>query len=749
MMQTFTKKWQTALISVFILLMGYAGAKACGWFEDDESSYSNYAPETFVTDNYKPFFYSSYNFYYDIGFDDKHDSRFNDVNIAEWSGFLGEGFSKAALNLLLNKASLQLVQSAYGYYLNKNALADSLKPFAASFNKDNSKQKAFLKYLNLAKACEQFAVGEAYDWGYDSKGDYYRKEKPQSTIQITPLVLANAIKEEPEPFIKQRYWFQLIRYHFFYNLPEAITVFENTKAQYDKNGMYYRTMAYAAGAYYKQKDYSKANYYYSLVFASNDKLKTVAHWSFHPQEESDWQQTLALCTNDKERITLWQMLGIFYGDEMRSMKEIYKLSPSDPSIDLLLTRLVNKLEEGENVQAKMIDEDFKWCQQTSKENKISNPFLWNMSTGYLAFMKGDFETAGQYYDIAAKKLPNKALAKNQLRLLQLLNKVASIKTITAKEEQHILPELQWLYEFTTETSKYEHFRYSNAQTALKEIISKKYAMQGDMVKSECFLTHSTFYVSDKNVNDLKVFLSKSNPSAFEQLCRKFSEKSLDDLWEYQSIQAAFKDDLDKAILCMGNAGKNAEVVLAGNPFNGNIQDCHDCDHARKQKIKYNKLSFLQKMKEMKDNINTGTDVYNNAILLANGYYNITHFGNARYFYEGVVLGSGHAEPDMIDSVFRRMLTDNSLSVKYYTVALQHAANDEQKAKSLYMLAKCERNDWYKKTIFDFTNTYTYRDNHEIDFITWNSFKALKNYKNTQYYKDVINECGYFRTAMQR
>ena len=103
-------------------------------------------------------------------------------------------------------------------------------------------------------------------------------------------------------------------------------------------------MAYAAGAYYKLKNYSKANYYYSKVYDGCNALKTVAHYSFHPQEENDWKATLALCANNEEKITLWQMLGVFYSDETRAMKEIYQLNPHSEKLNLLLTRAINKEE---------------------------------------------------------------------------------------------------------------------------------------------------------------------------------------------------------------------------------------------------------------------------------------------------------------------------------------------------------------------------------------------------------------------
>src|ERR1043165_7118306 len=129
---------------------------------------------------------------------------------------------------------------------------------------------------------------------------------------------------------------------------------------------------------------------------------------------------------------------------------------------------------------------------------------------------------------------------------------------------------------------------------------------------------------------------------------------------------------------------NGGAVMPGNPFTGRLQDCHDCDHEAPQKIKYTKLSLLKKMKEMEDKIKAGTDVYTNAMLLANAFYNITHYGNARAFYENEIIGAGHYSPFSIDSAFRAWATDMSLASKYYTQGLAAAKTDEQKAKCYFM-----------------------------------------------------------------
>lgn len=76
-----------------------------------------------------------------------------------------------------------------------------------------------------------------------------------------------------------------------------------------------------------------------------------------------------------------------------------------------------------------------------------------------------------------------------------------------------------------------------------------------------------------------------------------------------------------------------------------------------------------------------------------------------------------------------------------------AQNDEQKARCQFMLAKCEQNQWYNEqdSVNTKTNRYSSNQSKDPDFIAWDGFKALKKYSNTQYYKEAIKECGYFKT----
>jgi hypothetical protein len=776
----FSNKPFNNFISLCLLLCCAYIAWACA--DDGEYDYydSNFTPETFITDKATYPFLFSYLFYYDIYNDVKHNKRFNAQNVSEWQGYLGNTDPKI-LDFWLNKAKAKEVETLALLTQNKGgSLSGDAQKYATSLlqSKDN-KTLNFTQYLSCAKRCEFFAVTPANFWDYNPKNLTYRATENKFLLDE----MLKAFDAATDAFIKQRYAFQITRFYYYIEPAKATAFFEKHRANLEKNAFFYRILTYAAGAYAKQGNYSQANYYYSLAFAATDALKTVAHWSFHPQEESDWQKTLALCKNNREKATLWQMLGIFYADETRSIQEIHKIDPKSKQIDLLLTRLVNKIErsnvyeefpeldgnpdepydeqkylEKEKKRAelsrqkrqKQLNAELKWITPIADQANTANPFLWSVSAGYLQFLAGNITQAKAYYQKAEKQAPNTNLAKKQLRLLQLIAHTADLQKIETQHENQLLADLKWLYDQQYSDSV-DKFRCYQAQYDVQRTLAQKYAAQKDAVKSECWVTDTKFYTSTDNIKQFKAFLGKTNPTPYEHFCIDISEKQLSDIWEFEAIQAAFAEKLDDAIAYIKNAKEAAQIELLGNPFNGKIKDCHNCDHEAPQKTKYTKLSFLEKMREMKQKIERNEDIYNNALLLGNAYYNITHYGNARYFYESKILGNVHYSPFSLEPDFKKQLTDNALAQKYYKLALQNATDKEQQAKCHYLIAKCERNEWYNENKFkDEKQYYSYDENGQnIDFITWNGFKALQKLSDTKYYQEVLKECGYFAHIVEK
>ena len=130
------------------------------------------------------------------------------------------------------------------------------------------------------------------------------------------------------------------------------------------------------------------------------------------------------------------------------------------------------------------------------------------------------------------------------------------------------------------------------------------------------------------------------------------------------------------------------------------------------------------------------------------FYNLTFFGNLRSFNNSNILGYG-STPRSYSPKNRRLITDCKLAKSYYNLAYNKAGNDEQRARCQYLISKCERNEYYNIK-YSGENDWWGGNKNQIDFIAWNGFKNLKyKYSQTNFYREVIKECGYFKTYTQR
>lgn len=727
-----------ASISVLFAGVGVILACAGGWWGIKEST--NYTPELFADKAYSPFFYQVDYFYYGIDYDNVQNNRYNSDVANDWHKYLDKQCTISEVTDVLFNTTAGTIDT----FINK---PQSVPPAFANNNLVRSKDKkktAFFNYLSLAKEAEKFALQSPDGWSY-----YDEKPKSKRTASAAFCIkVLNAYKSQKDEFIKQRLLFQLVRaYYFNRDYNSCTAIFEGNVSSFPKNTMYYRTLSYAAGAYMKSGNISKANYYYSLVYNGADELKTTAHFSFKPQDEKDWQQTLALCKTNDEKCTLWQMLGVFYKDEIRSMNEIIKIDPKSEKLELLLVRAVNKIEtnlfdsdlstydiprayENKGVAEGKLAELQKLADGAIKSGNMAKPYQWHMALGYLQILNHDTKNAALNLAEAKKSSNNDKLIASQARLLELINSVSSASTLNEKTENQLLPELEWLGTL----SKQENAEVRNflADTWIKKTMAAKYRKQNDLQKAEFYGESREYYTKENQLHAMQEFLLKKDKTPYEKYCEGIYAYNAGILFEYESIMATLNGNIEQAITLMEKAGKRGETELLSNPFNGGIKDCHDCDHAVTQKTKYTKISTLKKMKEMKDRLST--DVYNNALLLGNAFYNINFYGSSRMFYYNPVLDQGTSSLEMLQKEYLASLTSMAQAGKYYKMALDAATTPEQKAKCTYLLAKCERNEWFNQG----------GGEKGPDFIAFKNFAALSNYASTNYYKDVIKECGWFK-----
>ncbi|HEY1038572.1 MAG TPA: hypothetical protein VGF30_04165, partial [Bacteroidia bacterium] len=547
-------------------------------------------------------------------------------------------------------------------------------------------------------------------------------------------------------FLKERYIFQITR--LYYNnaqYKEAIDFYTKNESSLNKDySMKWRSMGYAAGSYYKQKEYSKANYLYSLIYDNFEPHKKVVYLSFHPQENKDWEQSLVFAKTPREKAVLWQMLGI-YADPGRAIQEIYAIDPKSDLLDLLLVRLVNMEEEkftselkrkvGATAEDKTTDNAAgKLITKIASENKTANPQIWNLAAAYLNYAAKDFAAGDKFLKASEKGKTASDLINVQYHLVSLFGKLHRAKKIDLALEKEIMPDVKII--FDKKTPDITSVRYTFSRGWTRNVLAVLYAENGEMEKAEMIQpgTVGNRFNNNDNIKKMIAYYEKPTHSELENFFISQGFLSKSDYQQLIGIRYAQVDQLDSALVYLQKS-ESINPTLLGNPFTIHIKDCHDCDHMATQKTKYTSASFIAKMIEMKNKAKASkNEAAQNYFLVANGFYNMTYFGNARYFYMNSVGGYNYYY-DYNDKTTNPE-DDCAIALKYYLLAKENSSDKEFKAKCTFMAAKCEQNTWFNNKPADY----------EGDFKAGKYLKQLKaEFASTKYYNEVIKECGYFST----
>lgn len=657
---------------------------------------------------------------------------------------------------MLTEATTKEVDSMYKHFKGKIAVLPKEMPELKSLKLDKKKVNAFFDYLQLAKSTEIFAATDVtYSW------------EPQPKIDA-PITLEAQIlklfKNAKDPFIKQRLWFQLVRYYYFIERNDStlsaeasktINTFNAYKTAFPHNMMYHRTLGYVAGWYYKNKNYAMSNYLNSLCYNYSTEAKIPAEWSFHPQEEADWIKTLQMAKTTTERATLWHLLGIHY-DPQRAIQEIVKLDPKSEKLDLLLARIVNITEYNlgnfyqttpDSTAKENLKQNTALISSIALKNNTSKPYFWNLAAGYLNFLNQDYRAARSFYNTAKKQLTkDDKLVMAQYKILDWTLYVKELKNIDADVEAQMIEPLTWFANLKEGKDTIPSLRFYKALDESISNVAERYKKQGDMVKANAFKSYSEFYADNNKIELMKALLQKQHKSAFEQVMLRYYPFDMHDLNYHQSQVLTYQDKIDEAIVMMDKS-ESGGFIMPANPFNIRINDCHDCDHETKLAKDLYAIDVLKTMRNIKAEIKQGKNVYKNAYLLANAFYNITFYGNSRTFYQGKVMQAEGNTPFDIPGTFRTMLLSNKIAEKYYLMAANAAKTREQKARCIFMASKCERNESYNQAYNKPENAnsnYWAVDVEPVYFGKY--FSVLKTqYEGTKFYDEVIKECGYFRS----
>jgi len=752
----------------------YAYGCADGWWGSGYTSI--FSPEITVNNkDYEPFFYDDYTTFYNGYTVQSPGELFKDENIADWTSYLKKYTPETVEYFMYNKDLIDVLAAISS---SKDPL-EAFKKQNLKFSLDTTDKKTqnFISFLMLARGVEVYSNQTYNYWDYQNRTQLNTTPDLVQNLQH----LYNSPQTQKDDFFSNRIWFQIVRSKFYSSDRSSVIPFFNESQQNQpKNSLYFQALSYVGGAYKSVNNYEKANATFAQVFNSSRPMMASALFDYKPLDKASFLALLKQEPNNSVKEAMYAMQG-YYTNEFSAMQDLYKLNPNSPHLDFLLSRWVNINEQSINVyneyqkldidaqkvkkelKDKVNTQQLKWVNTLANDSKVYNPYIWKATAAYFNSLVGDYNKATALLK-EAHSLSKNQQQKGQVRSLRLFNNLLSANQMDLTTEGKLIEDVNWLfYDDGNAAPDYYNTNKSRVfylQSFTKKYLRSLYQKQGNVLMAELTFPIQGFYKDQKQSVAIEKLLLSSQRSAWQDIFVGIYPYKLADIYESRGIYLFYQDKIDEAIVEFEkitpfetkqykwetDTYENVlidyrNVELLGNPFNGKIKDCNDCDHVAKQSVKYTQLQFLKKVKEMKAKITAAEDVYNNALLVGNAFYNASYFGNARSFYYNSIIGE---YGNSIGKEHSQMLYGMQNVQKYYNMAKKAATDNEQKAKMAYMLAKVERNDFYSNSYF-MPNEYFYPYGDFVSFKKWQGFKELDaDFSDTKYYQEVIAECGYFR-----
>lgn len=760
--------WKTfiaCLISFTLILKPTEISKACGISDYDLYNGSSSFFDPVLTDmpGFSSLFFS-FNLFYDYKWDQPAVKQAD--NITEWIDYHKGNPSPEDVAKIVYKISPEELSSLKPWVeKNEGSPSDDLVNNSLVQFWKKKKWSTPICYLEFAKRCEPHVAFSGDSW-----------DTPEPDEAAMEDLIAEGIEKydvTTDEFIKLRYAYQVVRLaHYSGRNEDCIQLYEEMVAPLKVKSLINDwALGHKAGAMKRLGKTVEASYLYSRIFETCPSKRMRVWLSFSVNNDTEWEQLMAMCQSPEEKVTLYLMRGIDPNSQvLEEMESIYEIQPKSRSLELLLAREINKLEQ--DLFGWDFDFEFPLKQKYNgqdrskalayrnqlaafvkkclKENKITRPEFWQLASGYLAYMDGDFDHASQVFSESSRKKPSVEW-QNRIDLFQWVVQMSRLSALARATEERLYKQFQSM-NFEPD----DHNLKEKAEQALRRRFNYLYTKSGEVGKA--FLSLKTYndllYDPQKEVVESLLLwlddLEKREPTEYEKfLLEQINDQPREALTEMKATLLLREGKWKEAI---GLYEKIPESIcetlplfrLAADPFEGFNQDCINC-FSTDDKGPHTRLSMAKKMVKLKAEAeNNPAQAAENYYQLGNACYNTTYFGNAwmgtayfrsssSWYYFNAEEGAwGYEEKN-------RLHLDMKSAEDFYLKAVTAAkadGNAELAAKCTFMAAKCEQNRFYLAGYNDeehLDKKPTYRTHFET---------LTKDYKETTYYKEIIRECSF-------
>jgi len=754
-------------ILTYIALLFTSTILACGggewWY--GMNFYNLFKQTNISAEEFYPFLRDDYSLYYGENYDEDGKEVYPKGNVNLWGEIL-KNWTKEEIEKAVYKSNFDWK------------------------NKNSALEKNAKTYLEFAQECSVLFSYRTIknSWDYDEALLASKHENIDTKALLSKANLL--LGKETNPQLKARYYYQIIRiFHYTKNYSDAIVFFESkVENKLPKNEIYYYILDQVAGCHYSAGNHDLAAYYFTKVLNKSIDRKKSAYNSFNfcTFKHVDGEHYSKGIEDEKDLLLIKSLRD--FSDEVNNIKKFIALGANDSRVELLFMRAMSNVEqqvwatdsyEHEKKLPYLDDKGnhddlLQIAEQQMADATVKNKDFWIMSSSYLSFINQDL--------IAAKnKLKAVKTFSNQKKILNIIYEVFSWKKISPENENYINKVL-----LEHPNKKVSYWNSENDwRLLILDKIGHTYYKNGEIAKA--FLVHKRIKNTNKLqsltlLNALEAFYLKTNKSDYEKELLKLNTIANVDYIDYINYQKGVYYLYEKnPTLALEFFTKNktykGSKTIPAKIFSNNIKECFECPENEVMEDEvYKAFPFIKNefsRKELTKNLialeklrhhETKWKVKLANYLLANYYFNISNTG----YYRGLLTSNGNcctnnyikgdkykAADHIIENKAGYNLSDierhekkyfglSSTAMDYYQKTIALSTDKELNARCLYLMAKCELNNFYN---LGSTDTFEVKVNEYYTFKLpqYKSFKILEEeYANTDFYDMIIEECSYFK-----
>ncbi|GAB3901673.1 hypothetical protein GCM10028803_26770 [Larkinella knui] len=383
---------------------------------------------------------------YDENFDTDEDSVETDENVLAWKAYTRGNVPEAEISSAL-------------YSLDDQA-SNGLVRWATTSN------PAALAYLQLAWRAEKAAPRPVNAWEVDSA------RQDSSRIEL-PGLFAEAqagYAKTSDHFLKERYAFQAVKLAAMSKKYEQSRIAYRDLVRPLAKKTFISDWAFCrhAGATLALGDTARAVYEFAQVFDRCPSRRREAESSLRIYGIRFREKALEYCTNDHEKAAVYAICAIQpKQDALPFLKEMVRLNPKNPLIELVMAREINRNEyfffhdsapiygydetsradsvrfmDRKNESPDYFQHLKAFALESTENKKMGNPAFWYTATAYLDYLGKAYAEAKTHLELASQQSPVNPVLKKQILLQQMLLLTAQTETITPEVENQLIGYLE-------------------------------------------------------------------------------------------------------------------------------------------------------------------------------------------------------------------------------------------------------------------------------------------------------------------